>query len=321
MKKLLASSLLGVLILCGAAPVQAAYPEKPINVVVAFAPGGTGDITVRMLAKPLEKILGQPLVIVNKGGGAGLPGFEYVMKAKPDGYTVSAPGVGSCTSSAMFLKNKVFNFDDMELVGQYLTLDRIVLSKKDKPWKNWEEFVAYVKANPGKVSVGSGASQEATEILRAYAIREGLDINFVMYKSGGEASADLIGGHIDACELGVGTAAYQAARKGELDILVNLGVNEVPDFPDVPKLHKDYGHPFYTLLTYGFVFPKGTPKEICDKWTAALKQACEDPEFRANMDKAGHNPIFLSPEEYRKNLEANTEGLKKLIEHNKAAKK
>ena len=178
MKKLLASSLLGALILLGAAPVQAAYPEKPINVVVAFAPGGTGDVTVRMLAKPLEKILGQPLVIVNKGGGAGLPGFEYVMKAKPDGYTVSAPGVGSCTSSAIFLKNKVFNFDDMELAGQYMTLDRIVLSKKDKPWKNWDEFVAYVKANPGKVSMGSGASQEATEVLRAYAIREGLDINF-----------------------------------------------------------------------------------------------------------------------------------------------
>ena len=321
MKKLLASSLLGALILLGAAPVQAAYPEKPINVVVAFAPGGTGDVTVRMLAKPLEKVLGQPLVIVNKGGGAGLPGFEYVMKAKPDGYTVSAPGVGSCTSSAIFLKNKVFNFDDMELAGQYMTLDRIVLSKKDKPWKNWDEFVAYVKANPGKVSMGSGASQEATEVLRAYAIREGLDINFVMYKSGGEASADLIGGHIDACELGVGTAAYQAARKGELDVLVNLGVGEVPDFPNVPKLHKDYGHPFSTLLTYGFVFPKGTPKEICDKWTEAIRLACEDPDFRANMYKAGHNPIFRTPAQYREALEANTQGLLKLVEHNKAARK
>ena len=136
MNKLLSSLLVGSLLLFGAAPsAQAAFPEKPVTVVVGFAPGGTGDLTVRMLAKPLEKILGQPVVIVNKGGGAGMPGFEYVLKSKPDGYTISAPGVGACISSAMFLRGKTYNFDDMTLVGGYMILDRILLARTDKPYK------------------------------------------------------------------------------------------------------------------------------------------------------------------------------------------
>lgn len=320
MNKLMSTVLVSTLLLFGASPAaQAAFPEKPVTVVVGFAPGGTGDLTVRMLAKPLEKILGQPVVIVNKGGGAGMPGFEYVLKAKPDGYTISAPGVGSCTSSALFLRNKTYNLDDMSLVGGYMYLDRILLAKIDKPYKTWQEFVDYVKANPGKVSVGSGASQEATEVLRSFAIKNGLDINFVMYKSGGEASADLIGGHIDACELGVGTAGYQAARKGELNVLLNLGLNDVPDIPNVPKLHGDLGHPFYASLSYGFVLPKGTPEEVRVIWENALKQAVADPLVQENMKKAGLVAEFIPQKDYRAALEDSTKSLVKLVEYIKSA--
>lgn len=322
MNKLLSSLLVGSLLLFGAAPsAQAAFPEKPVTVVVGFAPGGTGDLTVRMLAKPLEKILGQPVVIVNKGGGAGMPGFEYVLKSKPDGYTISAPGVGACISSAMFLRGKTYNFDDMTLVGGYMILDRILLARTDKPYKTWQEFIDYVKANPGKVSVGSGASQEATEVLRSFALKNGLDMNFIMYKSGGEASADLIGGHIDACELGVGTAAYQAARKGELNVLLNLGLNEIPDIPNVPKLHTDLGHPFYASLSYGFVLPKGTPEDIRAIWENALKQALADPQVQENMLKAGFTPKFITPAEYRPMLDEATQNLVKLVDYINAAKK
>lgn len=114
-----------------------------------------------------------------------------------------------------------------------------------------------------------------------------------MYKSGGPATADLMGGHIDACELGVGTAGYQAARKGDLLVLANLGTSEVPYIAGVPKL-RDMGYPFATSLMYGFAFPKGTPKAICDKWEQAIANVLKNPELQDKMKAAGFIPQFLS---------------------------
>lgn len=110
-----------------------------------------------------------------------------------------------------------------------------------------------------------------------------------MYKSGGPATADLMGGHIDACELGVGTAGYQAARKGDLLVLANLGTSEVPYIAGVPKL-RDMGYPFATSLMYGFAFPKGTPKAICDKWEQAIANVLKNPELQDKMKAGGIHP-------------------------------
>lgn len=319
MKKLLTVLLLGATTLFLQEPAQAAFPEKPLNVVIAYAPGGTSDISVRMLAKKLEAILGQPLVITNKGGGAGVPGFEYVMKARPDGYTISAPATPAFSAS-IFLRKKSYDLSQMTFAGAYMVNDRILLARADRPYKSWEELKNYIKANPGKVSIGSGASQEALEVMRSLAIKEGLDINFVMYKSGGEASADLIGGHIDACELGVGTAGYQAARKGDLNILLNLGTGSIPDFPDVPKLHEDLGHPFYTSVPYAFILPKGTPEDIRATWENAIRTALQDPELRDAMLKAGFSPDFMNGQETRDFCEASLKTIPAMLEYNKKIK-
>ena len=318
MNKLLSVLLAGTVSLFCMGQAQAAFPEKPINVIVAYAPGGTGDISVRMLAKKLESILGQPLVITNKGGGAGVPGFEYVMKARPDGSTISAPATPAFSAS-IFLRKKAYDLNDMSFVATYMINDRILLARTDRPYKTWEEFKAYIKANPGKVSIGSGASQEAVEVLRSVAIKEGLDVNFVMYKSGGEASADLIGGHIDACELGVGTAGYQAARKGDLNILLNLGAGEVPDFPNLPKLHADLGHPFYTSAPYAFILPKGTPEDIRATWENAIKVALQDPELQNAMLKAGFSPKFMTGEESKAFCQESVNLIPAMLEFNKKA--
>ena len=320
MKKLLAAAMIGSLAMIGAVQAQAAFPEKPLNVIIAFAPGGTADISVRMLAPKLEKIFGQPLVITNKGGGAGVPGLNAVLNAKPDGYTIAAPSTPAFTAT-IFLKGKPYNLDDMSFAAGYMVNDRILLVKPDKPYKTWQEFIAYIKANPGKVSIGSGASQAAMEVMRSIAIKEGLDVNFVMYKSGGEASADLIGGHIDACELGVGTAAYQAARKGELSVLANLGTGEVPDFPNVPKLHKDLGYDFYTSVIYAFILPKGTPEDIRAAWENAIKTVLDDPEIKETFHKAGFAPLFVDGKTTREFCERDLKNIPAMLEYNKQAKK
>lgn len=295
---------------------RADYPEKAITCVVPFAPGGAADISVRMLADELGKELGQPLAIVNKGGGSGIPGLNFGLKAANDGYTVSGGAIGNALVATSFLNAPEYDLDDMVFVGAYMPQDRILLSRPDKPWKTWQEFIDYAKKHPDSVSVGSGASQEGLEVVRSAGIKDGARMKYVMYKSGGPATADLLGGHIDAAELGVGTAGYQAARKGDLIVLANLGTAEVPDFPDVPKL-RDLGYPFSTSLMYGFVFPKGTPENVRAKWEQALRKVLTKPEVLDKMEAAGFVPRFLTGREYEEFSRDSVQSVKKMLEYNK----
>ncbi len=319
MKKML--FLCSVLALLGLSPLaaQAAYPEKAITCIVPFAAGGAADISVRMMADTLQKKLGQPLVIVNKGGGSGIPGLNFGLKAKPDGYTVIAGAPGNAFVATFFKDAPQYNLDDIVFAGAYMPQERILLAKTDKPYKTWEEFVAYAKAHPGEISVGSGASQEAMEVLRAAAIKEGLKLKYVMYKSGGEATSDLLGGHIDCAELGVGTAGYQAARAGELNVLANLGSDKIPHFEQVKSL-KDRGYQFATGLEYGFVFPKGLPEEIRAFWENCIKESLNDPELREKMEKAGFRPQFMTGAEYKNFSKKIVSAIPVMMEYNKQDK-
>lgn len=293
----------------------AAYPEKAITCVVPFAPGGAADISVRMLADALGKELGQPLAIVNKGGGSGIPGLNYGLKAANDGYTVIGGAIGNALVATKFLKAPDYNLDDMVFVGGYMPQDRLLLTRPDKPYKTWKEFIDYARAHPDEVSVGSGASQEGLEVVRSAGLHDGAKMKYVMYKSGGPATADLLGGHIDAAELGVGTAGYQAARKGDLIVLANLGTAEVPHFPDVPKL-RDLGYPFSTSLMYGFVFPKGTPEAVRAKWEQALATVLKNPEVVATMEAAGFVPQFLSGRDYGAFSRNAVNSVQKMLKYN-----
>lgn len=302
-------------------PAQAAhYPEKPVTCVVPFAPGGAADISVRMLVEPLQKEFGQPIVIVNKGGGSGIPGLHSVLRAEPDGYTVAGGALGNAFVATFFLDAPRFDLDKIGFVGAYMPQERILLAKKDKPYKKWEEFVTYAKANPGKISVGSGASQEALEVVRSAAIRDGLNLKYVMYKSGGEATADLLGGHIDVCELGVGTPGYQAARKGDLVILTNLGSDRIPFFENIPSL-KDRGYPYATALSYGFAFPDKTPEAIRAKWEKALEKVLQDKELREKMENAGFRPKFMDSGAYKKFSQDTVQSIDSMLQYNKQGAK
>lgn len=316
MKKCLGCLLCLMLLGLTPAAFAASYPNKAITCIVPFTPGGTADISVRMMVDKMQTLLGQPIVIVNKGGGSGVPGMMSGLRAKPDGYTVIGGAPGNAFVATHFLGAEPFDLDAMAFVAGYMPQERILLARNDKPYKNWEEFVAYAKQHPGTISVGSGASQEALEVVRSAAIRDGLDLKYVMYKSGGEASADLMGGHIDVCELGVGTPGYQAARKGELTILVNLGSDKIPFFESIPSL-KDKGYPYGTALEYGFIFPKGVPEAIRAQWEQAVQQALADPELQKRMIDAGFRPIFMKGADYQKFSKDIVRSVDAMLQHNK----
>ena len=319
MKKIL-GLILAVGLMLGALPARAEYPDKAITCIVPFAPGGAADITVRMVADYLSTELGQPLVIVNKGGGSGIPGLNSGLKARPDGYTVLGGSIGNAFVATYFLGAPAYDMDKIAFVGAYMPHDRLLLTRPDKPYKTWQELVEYARTHPGEVAIGHGASQEGLEVVKAAGIKEGVSFNQVMYKSGGPATADLLGDHIDVCDLGTGTAGFQAARKGDLIIIANLGTAEVPFFPDVPKL-RDMGAPFATSLMYGFAFPNGTPEAIRLKWEQALAKVMQNKELLDKMHAAGFTPAFLNGKEYREFSRNSTIAVQEMLKYNKQGSK
>lgn len=140
--------LLAALLLAGTGSASAQYPDKAVTCIVPFAPGGAADVSVRMVADYLSKELGQPLVIVNKGGGSGIPGLNFGLKAKNDGYTVIGGAIGNALVATYFLKAPAYNLDDLIFVGAYMPQDRLLLTRPDKPYKTWKELVDYAKAHP-----------------------------------------------------------------------------------------------------------------------------------------------------------------------------
>lgn len=312
MKRIFALSLL--LVLCLAGTAFAAYPDKPVTFVVGFAPGGTADVSVRMLADRMQKALGQPIVIQNKGGAGGIVGLESVLRSKADGYTVYAGAPFVAVSSSYFLSKTPISLDSMDMVGGYMPQERCLFVPMDAPYATWEEFVAYVKANPGKVSIGSGASQWSMDLLKALAHKDGLDYNLVMYKSGGEASSDFFGGHIQAVELGVGTPVYQAAREGKARLIVDLASDTVPFFEDTPTLLSK-GYPWAVFTLYGMAVPKGTPEEVRGVLEAALKAAMDDEELVALMKNAGYVPQYQSGAEHMAKCKEGISNIESLLEY------
>lgn len=298
------------------------YPTKPVTLLVAFTPGGMGDVSVRMLADPLQKALGQPMVIENKGGAGGLLGLQAALRAKPDGYVVAAGSPQQGIVASAFLQsgdNPQVKPDDMLTVCGFMPQARAIFVPMDSPFTTWEEFIAYAKANPGKVSIGFGGSQWSLDIMRYIAAKEGIKLKLVLYKSGGETAADFFGGHIMAGELGVGTPVYQAAREGKARVLINLSNAPVPGFPDLPSI-SDKGYDIVSTVRYGFAMPKGTPEAVRAKFEDAVRTVLQDEAVLASMTKVGFTPQFLSGAELHELLQKDLDSLQHIVEFNKTLK-
>ncbi len=202
----------------------------------------------------------------------------------------------------------------MVFIGGYALQERILWTPPGRPYRTWAEFVAYAKEHPGTVSVGSGASQTALDVFKSVAKKDGLKLKFVMFKSGGEASTALLGGHVDLCETGQGTPAYQAARQGKLIPLINLGSGKDPFFPEMKNV-VELGYPFCAVSDYGMFLPVGVPDPIRAKLEKALRETLEDPTVRETMANMGLAAKFMTPAEYTALVHKVVEDIPKLAEY------
>jgi len=283
---------------CSTQQKSKAFPEKPIEVVVPYAAGGSTDIVGRVLEKVMRKYLpnGQTIVIVNKPGGASVVGTTEVAKAKPDGYRVALVPAGSISVQPSF-GNAPYKPDDFQGVIKLATSPIMFAVKTDAPWKTFQEWVEYVEKNPGAFVYGSAGSGNPAQLgLEKFINAKGLKVKYVPYDGTSQVYTALLGGHIH------GEATTSQELKGQVDsqavrILANLGTVKDDFYKDVPTL-KEMGYDMSTEIYFGVVAPKGVSKENIAILHDAFKKAMDDPEVKDIFRKSGIKADYAAAEEF-----------------------
>jgi len=283
-------------------PVTAAaetWPNRPIRLIVTFAPGGGADFAGRAIAQPLSEALGQTVVVDNRAGANGVVGADIAAKAAPDGYTLLL-GVAGTLSVAPHL-GEPLPFDpikDFMPVSLVATGSFVVAVNKALPVNSIPELIAYAKVNPGKLNFGSsgkgGAPHLATELFASMA---GVKMVHVPYRGLGPAVADLIAGQIQVLFADVPLVVEQA-KAGNLKALAITGTTRSSVMPDLPTV-AEAGLPGYSAGTwYGVFLPARTPPEIAAKLSKALEQVLAAPSLKAVMAKQGAEAVWDTPQDF-----------------------
>jgi tripartite-type tricarboxylate transporter receptor subunit TctC len=253
-----------------------AFPTKPVTVVVTFAPGGTLDVSARILAAKAEKFLGQPMIISNVGGGAGSVALGQVAKKPADGYTITA-----CTSTGIIripqLRAVPYEPSDFVPIMHYAAVESGVVVKADSQFKTFKDLVEYARKNPGKVTYAtSGAGSPMHMAMEFVAMKEKIQWTHVPYAGGAPGLAAVLGGHVTA--MSDSTEWLPHVKEGSLRLLVTQGEKRMKSFPNVPTM-RELGYDFINETVFMFAAPKGTPTAIINKLDESLHKGMDDPEF------------------------------------------
>ena len=295
MKRLLA--LLTCLLLPVFATAQAPYPTKPIKIVIPFGPGSSTDTIIRILAEPVGAALGQPIVIEAKPGGDGAISAMEVARAAPDGYTLLV-GSGSPMAAVPYLrKNPPYDplrdFTPITDIGRYTVFMYV---NSNVPAKTLAEFIAYAKANPGKLSYATGNASGIVAFAQFNSLT-GIDMLPVPYKSAPPAMLDLVAGRVDAM-MDPPTTALAYVKDGRLRALATTLEKRSPLLPDVPTIH-EAGVPEFTISNWmGLVGPAGMPRDIVNRLNREFANALKRPDVIAALEKQAFLPNPSTPEQF-----------------------
>ncbi|MFO1305942.1 MAG: tripartite tricarboxylate transporter substrate binding protein [Burkholderiales bacterium] len=250
------------------------YPSKPIRLVVPFAPGGTSEIVARAVAQQLTTQLGQSVFVENKAGGAGTIAMAEVAKAAPDGYTLILGHVGTLAVNPYAMAKQPYDVNrDFVPVALLARVPNLFVLNANVPAKDFKEFVALAKKEPGKLNYGSAGNGSAGHLAFEYLkLVTGIDVVHVPYKGTGPQLQDLIGGRLDASSAGL-PALMAQIKSGKLRPIAVGTPQRIPALPDVPTVAELGYKDFETSQWYGIMAPKGTPKEIVSRLNAEINKA------------------------------------------------
>jgi tripartite-type tricarboxylate transporter receptor subunit TctC len=277
---------------------QAAYPEKSITLIVPFPPGGPTDLVARVIGKTMSESMGQPIIIDNRGGANGNIGASMAAKAAPDGYTILYNTSAVALSPSLY-KNLAYDVTkDLSPVALAAVVPLALVVHPSVPANNVKEFIAHVKANPGKLSYGSAGAGNVTH-LGAFQFLQAnnLDAVHIPYKGSAPADMDLVGGQIQFMTDTVNSVAAFVKDK-RMKMLAVTTPRRMSNFPEVPTLAES-GMPGFDVGAWqGLMVPAGTPRPIIDRLNAELRKALANPEVRAKLALQGAEPLGSTPEEY-----------------------
>ena len=280
------------------------YPNRPITLIVPYAPGSGNDVLARGVAEPMSNALGQPIVIENHGGAGGSIGTRQVAKSAPDGYTLGLGGTGTLAIDPTLYPNAGYDpRKDFAPVGLIATGPLIVLVNPSLPAHNVQELIALAKAQPGKLnyaSAGKGSGIHLGTVL--FAATAGIDITHIPYKGSGPALTDLLGGHVSIYFSSL-PSAIGLVKDGKLRALGVTGLKRSPILPDVPTVAEQGLPGFEAVLHYGIVAPAGTPRPIVDKLNAALRAALNSDDVHRRIATEGAEPLPTTPDEYATDID------------------
>ncbi len=305
-------SFCAAVLLTFASIATAAYPDKPITLVVPWAPGGSTDILARALAEQLTQSMGQTVIVENRAGASGNIGSNQVARAKPDGYTLL---VGSMSTHAMnpaLMPMPFKGVDDFTPIALLANVINTLVVNPSVPVKNVKELIAYAKANPGKLayaSAGSGSTNHLSAVLFEKAA--GIEMLHVPYKGGAPAVLDTVGNQTQVL-FSAGTQTLPHVKAGKLTLLAVTEAKRSDLLPDVPTVAETL--PGYALgVWYGLFGPAELPKELVDRLNAAANQALAEPAVRARMNTMGVEVVKASPEQFATVLRRDADEYGKLI--------
>jgi tripartite-type tricarboxylate transporter receptor subunit TctC len=280
------------------------YPNRPITLVVPFPPGGSTTIVARTVSDKMSEVLGQSIVIDNRGGAGGTVGSRAVSKSAPDGYTILLGYTGTLAIGPTLYGNVGYDpRKDFEPIGRIGTAPNTLVVHPSLPVHSVAELIAYGKANPGKLNYGSAGIGTVSHVCGEYfATAAGVTLTHIPYKGTGPAITDLLGGHIPMAFAPI-PATHENAQAGKLRMLAVTSAVRSTLLPDVPTIAESALPGFEAVLRYGLVAPPGTPRPMIEKLNAALNAALASPDVRARLAIDGAEPLPGTPAEYAADID------------------
>jgi tripartite-type tricarboxylate transporter receptor subunit TctC len=284
---------------------QAAYPDKPIKVIIGFPAGGPLDAHIRLLVDKLQNALGQPIIVDYKSGAGGAVGAQFVAQSPADGYTLLLANTGTMViNPAVYTKSPYDTLKDFQPIARTAQQPLALIVNNDVPAQTLKELIAYAKAHPGKLNYGSagngGISHLVPEMLKT---ETGIFMVHIPFKGSAPAFTDLIAGHVQFMAESVPQAANYA-KQGKVRALAVTSAKRNPALPNTPTVLETGVANLDVVGFYGILAPKGTPPEVVSKLNQAFKETLDSPEIQKKMIDQGADPAYLNAEQFTKFLSA-----------------
>ena len=297
--------------LSGIAKAQA-WPSQPLRWVVGFPPGGSGDIVARIMAAWLAERLGQPVVIENKPGASTNISIQAVVNSPPDGNTLLFIAASAALNVSLF-QNLPFDLRrDIVPVVAIIDFPLVLLAHPSLPAKTIPELIAYAKANPGKINIGSFGTGTTSHVAgELFKMTAGIEMTHVPYRGGAPMMTDLIGGQVQVA-FDVLTGALAHIKSGDIRALAMAGGSRYDGLPDVPTIGETM--PLFVANSWcGIGVPRGTPPEIVERLNREVNAGLKDPAIRKRLDALATTPMFFTPGEFGSYIDAEIEKWRKVV--------